>query len=95
MATIFDMELNEADIDNGALINNNNNACSSGERQIIDYDEFDEDEPIVVDNEIEVVTGERHMNGLFLILFSKYRLTILNRAPKNWLAQVQQTIASS
>ena len=53
MATIFDMELNDVEIDNATIINAN--ACTSNERQMIDYDEFDDDEPIVVDNEIEVI----------------------------------------
>lgn len=55
MATIFDMELNDVEIDN-ANVHNTNNTCISNDRQVIDYDEFEEeeDEPIVVDNEIEV-----------------------------------------
>lgn len=62
MATIFDMELNDVEIDNPSMLNNN--ACTSHDRQIIDYDEFEEDdEPIVVDNEIEVC--------YFLFLFAQ------------------------
>lgn len=52
MATIFDMELNDVEIDNATILNN---PCTSSERQqIIDYEEFDHDESIVVENEIEV-----------------------------------------
>ncbi|KAH9389985.1 hypothetical protein TYRP_007534 [Tyrophagus putrescentiae] len=52
MATIFDMELNDVEIDNPSMLNSN--ACTSHDRQVIDYEfEEDEDEPIVVDNEIE------------------------------------------
>lgn len=51
MSTIFDMELNDIEIDDGSstMINTPNN------RNIeIDYDVLSEDEPIEVDNEIEV-----------------------------------------
>lgn len=49
------MELNDVEIDNANVLNTNN-TCISNDRQVIDYDEFEEeeDEPIVVDNEIEV-----------------------------------------
>lgn len=52
MATIFHMELNDSEFEDSAM---SNNASHSNEQkhQIIDY-EFDQDEDIVVDNEIEV-----------------------------------------
>ncbi|KAI2804892.1 hypothetical protein BLOT_003880 [Blomia tropicalis] len=85
MSTIFDMELNDIEIDDGSstMINTPNN------RNIeIDYDVLSEDEPIEVDNEIEIDNFEQSAEELIKLLSFK-------KIVKVKLIQIGTTISMS